>query len=133
MGNYFSERIENWEETSPRSYDPENLNVQKEINLGEETKVNIVETTITMEEPSSGTGESKEISGQTNNQENDKVQNLVKSVRLALQQNTKKTKKGGKQPTILVFYYRKKKMQNQHLPEHKEDTLQNTGNEKNAL
>ncbi|XP_036082459.1 uncharacterized protein LOC118607759 [Rousettus aegyptiacus] len=133
MGNFFSEQTENWEETSPGSYGPENLSVEDEINLGEETKVNIVETTITMDEPSPSMGESKEICGQTNNEENDKVQNLVKSVQSALRQNTKKPKKGGRRPTILVFYYRKMKKQNQHLPEHKEDTLQNTGDEKNAL
>nr|KAF6435846.1 hypothetical protein HJG63_012569 [Rousettus aegyptiacus] len=135
MGNFFSEQTENWDETNPGSYDPDNLCMEDEINLGEETNVNIVETTITMDEPPPGPRENvnKEISGQTNNRDNEEVLSLVKTVRSALRQNAKNPKKGGRQRTILVFYYRKKKQQNQHLPEHKEETPQNLDDEKNDL
>nr|KAF6435847.1 hypothetical protein HJG63_012570 [Rousettus aegyptiacus] len=135
MGNFFSEQTENWEEMSPGSYDPDNLSMEDEMDLGDETNVNIEEPTITMEEPPPAPreNENKEVSRQTNNRDNEEVLSLVKTVRSALRQNAKNPKKGGRQRTILVFYYRKKKQQNQHLPERKEETPQNSGNEKNDL
>uniref|UniRef100_A0ABI7ZRZ4 Uncharacterized protein n=1 Tax=Felis catus TaxID=9685 RepID=A0ABI7ZRZ4_FELCA len=71
------------------------------------------------------------ISCQSNNKKNDKVQKRITRATLGLQQNSKKTKKAEK-PTIIVCYYRMNKKINQNRLEYKE-TPESSDDPSNAL
>lgn len=74
MGSLFSEEAVNREPMSPEASNPGALNMVEEIHFSEDTKGNMEESTMPLEEPTPDTGEKKEeTSGRSQNQAKDKV------------------------------------------------------------
>ncbi|VCX02751.1 unnamed protein product [Gulo gulo] len=74
--------------------------------------------------------ENRKIPYQPKDKECEKVQKILTKVKLALQQNVEKRKKG-KKPTILVCYHRQSKKKTENQPKKDEESL--TPNPGNAL